>query len=76
MAKRVTYICDKCGDEIPDVVYKLTCYAEAVNPGPFGGYSLEAARQNVQQNQAAQDHQSRHLCGKCKDQLTDGLFIV
>ena len=67
MAKRVTYICYKCGDKIHDVVYKLTCYAKDAHPGPFGGISAEAAEQNHLQNKAAQDRQSRHLCGKCKD---------
>ena len=75
MAKKVTYTCDKCGDEIPDVAYKLTCYAEDV-VRPFGGISLEASKQNIRQNEAEQDTKTRHLCGRCKDQLTDGLFIV
>lgn len=76
MAKRVTYTCDCCGNEIPDVVYTLTCYAQDVRPGPFGGISTEAATQNIKQNQAEQDSKSRHLCKTCKDSITDGLFIV
>ena len=76
MAKKVTYTCDKCGGTIHDVVFTLACYAEDVNPGPFGGISMDAAAQNVKQNTAAQSKQTRHLCGKCKDEITDGLFIV
>lgn len=75
MAKRVTYTCDCCGNEIHDVVYKLTCWAKDANPHHMR-VSGDVIDQNRKQNEAEQDHQSRHLCGKCKDKLTDGLFIV
>ena len=71
--KKVTYKCDRCHAEIASVVYTLTCYAEDLNPGPYGGISGEVARQNFRQNHEAKE---RHLCGKCKDEITDGIFIV
>lgn len=72
--KRVTYECDKCGQPIVDVVYKLTCYAHPVID--TGRLDIDSAEQNHRQNRAEQDHESRHLCRACKDKLTDGLFIV
>lgn len=74
--KKTTYKCDRCGDEIADVVYTLTCYAEDLNPGPYGGVTGEVIRQNSRQNLSRSTNGERHLCGKCKDELTDGLFIV
>lgn len=74
--KKTTYKCDRCGAEIVDVVYTLTCYAEDLNPGPYGGVSSEVIRQNSRQNNRLQVDGERHLCSKCKDELTDGLFIV
>lgn len=71
--KKTTYKCDRCGAEITDVVYTLTCYAEDLNRGPCGGISGEVVRQNHRQNNVTTE---RHLCGECKDELTDGLFIV
>lgn len=72
--KRVTYECDKCGQIIVDVVYKLTCYAHPViNTGCF---DPDTAEQNDRQNMAEQDNVSRHLCKRCKHGITDGLFIV
>lgn len=71
--KKVTYKCDRCGDEITDTVFTLTCYAEDLNPGPYGGISSEVIRQNFRQNSATHE---RHLCGKCKDEITDGIFVV
>lgn len=71
--KKVTYKCDRCGAEIDSVVYTLTCYADDLNRGPYGGISADVIRQNYQQNQVASE---RHLCGKCKDEITDGIFIV
>lgn len=71
--KKTTYKCDRCGEEIDSVVYTLTCYAEDLNPGPYGGISAAVVQQNYRQNHAAKD---RHLCGKCKDEITDGIFIV
>lgn len=73
--KTVTYTCDKCGDEIEDVLYELTCWAEDLRPSPFGGSAEEVAQQNIAQNKVRQKY-SRHLCGRCKDKLTDGIFVV
>lgn len=71
--KKTTYKCDRCGAEIADVVYTLTCYAEDVNPRPLGGVPGEVLLQNSRQNHASGE---RHLCGKCKDEITDGVFVV
>lgn len=71
--KKVTYKCDRCDTEIHDVVFTLTCYAEDVYPGPYGGVSGEVVRQNSRQNHVTGE---RHLCGKCKDEITDGIFVV
>lgn len=74
--KKVTYKCDRCGDEIDDVVYTLRCYAEDLDPGPYGGVAGEVVRQNARQNNLLSAVGERHLCGKCKDEITDGIFIV
>lgn len=77
--KRVVYTCDKCGKEISSVAYSLVCYAEDVSAQSFGGYSPEAAEQNIKQNMALGDTCARVekiLCKECKDAITDGLFIV
>lgn len=71
--KKTTYICDSCGGEITSVVYKLTCYAKDVGGGSLGGMSSEVIVQNTRQNMA---HETRHLCGACKDKITDGMFIL
>lgn len=71
--KKVTYKCDRCHAEISSVVYTITCYAEDVTPGPYGGVSGEVIQQNHRQNHATGE---RHLCSKCKDEITDGIFIV
>lgn len=73
--KQITYICDRCGHKIPDVVYTLSCYADGLDARPFGGNSAEVAAQNSAQNRAKQ-RAKRHLCKSCKDAITDGLFIV
>ena len=66
--KRVSYECDKCGQPIKDVVYKLTCFAKPViNTGRI---DHDAAAQNDRQNMALQDHESRHLCKRCKDGIS------
>lgn len=66
--------CDRCGKEITDgVVYSLTVYAEDVHERC--GLSVKAAMQNMTQN-AALALNSKDLCEECKDDLTDGLFIV
>lgn len=74
--KKTIYTCDRCGNEIPDVIYTLTCYAEDVNLGLFGGVSAEVAQQNTKQNQRLMTSMEKHLCRKCKDELTDSLFLV
>ena len=74
--KKTTYKCDRCGVEIQDVAYTLTCYAEDLNPGPLGGLSSEVVLQNARQNLSRQATAERHLCGKCKDEITDGIFVV
>ena len=74
--KKTTYKCDRCGAEIHDVVYSITCYAEDLCPGPVGGVCSEVVLQNTRQNMSLQTIGERHLCGKCKDEITDGIFVV
>lgn len=74
--KKTIYVCDRCGAEIADVAYKLTCYAEDVNPGFPGTISTKTAVQNSNQNLALMCGSEKCLCGKCKDEITDGIFIV
>lgn len=74
--KKTIFYCDRCGKEIDDIVFSVTCYAEDVNPGPFGCVSGEVAQQNARQNLATTAGKVRHLCRKCKDEITDGIFIV
>lgn len=71
--KEIRYTCDRCGKEIKDTLYTLTCYAENVQPDFLGRVSTEVAVQNMRQNMAQAE---RHLCKACKDELTDGVFIV
>lgn len=70
--KRITYTCDKCGANIGDVYYTLTCYAEDIRPHCC---ALEVVQQNGRQN-ALRQQDERHLCKTCKDAITDGIFIV
>lgn len=72
--RQTKWICDKCGEEITDVVYSLTCYAQDVTPDALGGVSTEVAAQNMRQNLSRSDE--AHLCHKCKGEITDGVFIV
>lgn len=74
--KKTTYNCDRCGAEITDTVYTLTCYAEDLCPGRHGGISSEVVVQNARQNLNLQSIGERHLCGKCKDEITDGIFVL
>ena len=74
--KKTIYECDRCGAEIADVAYTLTCYAEDLSTGPAGGISSEAIGQNFRQNMILQADGERHLCRKCKDEITDGIFVV
>ena len=72
--KKTICFCDRCGEEIADIVFTVTCYAEDLKPGPF--VSGEVALQNTNQNIAIMEKATRHLCRKCKDEITDGIFIV
>ena len=73
MSRKTTCTCDRFGKVIEDgVIYTLTCYAEDVNKKPFG-LSNEATAQNLRQNLTSV---TRDLCQTCKDELTDGVFIV
>lgn len=69
--KKITYTCDKCGGEIVDVVFELCCWAENLNGEAWD----DANRQNIAQNITKQKY-TRHLCRECKNELTDGIFIV
>lgn len=74
--KRITFCCDRCGEEIPDVVYVLTCYGEVVPGENPAKHVPELLEQNDRQNSARAGGVDRHLCRKCKDEITDGVFIV
>ena len=69
--KKITYTCDKCGCKIVDVVFELYCWAENLNGEAWD----DANRQNIAQNITKQKY-TRHLCRECKNELTDGIFIV
>ena len=74
--KKIICFCDRCGEEIPDVVYTLTCYCE-VAPGENPAKHVpELLAQNERQNTARSGGIDRHLCRQCKDEITDGVFIV
>lgn len=74
--KKTIYECDRCGDEITDVAYTLTCYAEDVSSGILAPVSATAAAQNTRQNMVLMNSMEKCLCNKCKDEITDGVFIV
>lgn len=77
--KRIVYTCDKCGKEISHVAYSLVCYAEDVSAQSGGGISEEAAAQNIKQNMELgtfENKTEKILCKECKDEITDGVFIV
>lgn len=74
--KKTIFCCDRCGEEITDVVYDLTCYAFAVRPADASMYFEELDEQNTRQNAVKAGNRDRHLCKKCKDEITDGVFIV
>ena len=74
--KKTIYCCDRCGEEIHDVVYDLSCYAYPVRPADTSKYLEELDEQNTRQNTARASGRDRHLCRKCKDEITDGVFIV
>ena len=71
--KVTKWICDKCGKEISDVIYTLTCCAEMVPGRSSGKYIEEVVDQNKRQ---CASRGAVHLCRKCKDEITDGVFIV
>ena len=71
--KVTKFICDKCGKEITGVVYSLTCYAQVLPGEDAAKVVEEAAAQNVRQSGL---HAEAHLCRECKDEITDGVFIV
>ena len=69
--KKVVYTCDKCGKELKNIIYTLSCYAKSVSEADA---SLDDLDKIVQQN--LKNRRERHLCVKCKDEITDGVFIV
>jgi hypothetical protein len=74
--RKTIFCCDRCGEEIKDVVYVLSCYCEVV-PGEIAAkHFLELNEQNSRQNAVKGIDVARHLCRKCKDDVTDGIFIV
>ena len=74
--RRTVCICDRCGKEITEgVVYSLTVYAEDVRSKGLGA-SAETVNQNMKQNITRSIDGDKDLCKECKDQITDGLFIV
>lgn len=74
--KKTIYECDRCGAKIADVVYMLTCYAEDVTDGAPVPVSADAAAQNTKQNMVFMRSMEKCLCRKCKDEITDGIFVV
>ena len=76
--KKTTFCCDRCGEEITDIAYTLTCYGEVVPSATKLNYEdfMEKQAHNERQNKALADGTDRHLCRKCKDEITDGIFIV
>lgn len=67
--------CDRCGKEITGTTYTLTCYAEGIDPTATRATSARITEQNLRQNMILMAG-SKELCQECKDELTDGLFIV
>lgn len=76
--KKITFCCDRCGEEIQDIVYTVTVYGTVVPGATTIRYEdfMETQAHNERQNTAQAGGIDRHLCRKCKDELTDGLFIV
>ena len=72
--KVTKWTCDKCGKEIKDTAYLLTCYAQDVKPIEFKRVSKATQEQNLRQNYSYS--MEAHLCRECKDKITDGVFIV
>ena len=74
--KKTIFCCDRCGEEIQDMVYTLTCYAEPVPSADPVKNIVAQFTQNMRQNSLLTTENGRHLCRKCKDELTDGVFIL
>ena len=76
--KKTTFCCDRCGEEIKDIVYTITVYGEVVPGAVALNYEdfHEMQLLNEKQNAARADGTDRHLCRKCKNEITDGVFIV
>ena len=76
--KKTIFCCDSCGHDIPDIVYTLTCYGEVVPGAVALNYDDFAEMQllNQKQNEARAGGTDRHLFRKCKDEITDGIFVV
>ena len=72
--KRVICTCDKCGEEIKDIYYSLTCFAVCL-PGEDPVKHFDAAVKNVAESKRIETDE-RHLCRTCKDAITDGIFIL
>lgn len=74
--KIAKFYCDKCHRDICGVVYTLTCTASITGPRSATLEEMKAAAtQNIRQSNADQ-RGAVHICRDCKDDLTDGLFIV
>lgn len=76
--KKTTFVCDRCGEEIKDIVYTITVYGEVVPGATKVQYEnfMEKQEHNELQNKVLAAGTDRHLCRKCKDEITDGVFIV
>ena len=77
--RKITCTCDRCEKPIEGgVVYRLTCYAEKVDPemSESAEMSREIWVQNSMQNMVLRQESKRDLCKTCKDYLTEGIFIV
>lgn len=73
--RRTICFCDRCREEIKNgVVYTMTVYAQSVNPRTYGEHS-EVVNHNLRENARLVDGEV-DLCKACKDDLTDGIFIV
>ena len=76
--KKTIFCCDRCGVVIQDIVYTLTVYGDAVPDAKNvrGEDLLKMQANNERQNAALAEGTDRHLCRKCKDEITDGLFVL
>ena len=76
--KKTTFCCDRCGGEIKDIAYTITVYGEVVPGAVAVDYDdfQEMLLLNEKQNAAKASGIDRHLCRACKNEITDGVFIV